>query len=312
MVTVPVVRGPVVLSLAVLLAGCELEEVSLTEPRSVLVAEVYARVGEGVDDVVGFLQWSLGSVGAPDLTGAEVRVTGPKGLTIPLFATASEVCLSGDLVGEVEGACFQAPPTVEGALLPGNRIEVEIRTGDGRVLQGGAALPGRFELIRPGVPGPCALPPGVPLELLWSRSGGAWAYTGEAVLSGLREAMALRGVELEEDSVTLVGLSISEADTTLVFPQEFGVFDRFDLDRDLALALQEGLPAGVEALVVVSALERNYVNWVRGGNFNPSGPVRVPSLRGDGTGVFGGAVRKVFRVVGGTEGPGLPSCLPGG
>ncbi len=306
------IRVWLVLVPAVLLAGCELEEVSLTEPRSVLVAEVYARVGEGMDDVVGFLQWSLGSPGARDLTDAVVRITGPKGPTIPLFSTAPEVCLSGGLVGEVEGACFQAPPTVEGALLPGDRIEVEIRTGDGGVLRGAAVLPGAFDLIRPEVTGPCALPPGVPLELLWTRSEGAWAYTGEAVLSGLREAMALRGVELEEDSVTLVGLSISEEDTTLVFPQEFGVFDRFDLDRDLALALQEGLPLGVEALVVVSALERNYVNWVRGGNFNPSGPVRVPSLRGDGTGVLGGAVRKVFRVVGGAEGPGIPGCGPGG
>jgi hypothetical protein len=44
--------------------------------------------------------------------------------------------------------------------------------------------------------------------------------------------------------------------------------------------------------VVVAAADRNYVNWVRGGNFNPSGLVRVPSVRGDGTGVFGSIVAK--------------------
>lgn len=304
-------RKLAVLHLALLLTGCELEEVSLTEPRSVLVAEVYARLGEGRAELTGFLQWTQGSLGPSDLGDAEIDVTGPGNLAIPLFPTASSACLATDLSGEVEGACFRASPLEEGVLRPGDRIEVEIRTADGGILEGGAVLPGAFALIRPDVDTPCALPPGVPLELLWTRSDGAWAYIGEAVLSGLRESMASRGVELDQDSVTLVGLSLSESDTTLVFPMEFGVFERFDLDRELALALQEGLPTGVDAEVVISALERNYVNWVRGGNFNPSGPVRVPSLRGDGTGVLGGAVRKVIRVIGGPPEPGLPGCTPG-
>jgi hypothetical protein len=261
--------------------------------------------------MTGFLQWTLGSVGPSDLADAEIHITGPNGLTFPLFPTASSECLSAELAGEVGGACFRASPLEEGVLQPGDRIEVEIRTEDGGALQGGAVLPGSFSLIRPASEERCALAPGLLLEFLWSRSEGAWAYVGEAVLWGLREAMASRGVELEKDSVTLVGLSISDRDTTLVFPGEFGVFERFDLDRELALALQEGLPPGAEARVVVSALERNYVNWVRGGNFNPSGPVRVPSLRGDGTGVLGGAVRKVVRIVGSQPGPDVPSCGSG-
>jgi len=299
------------LSGAALVAGCELEEVSLTEPQSVLVAEIYVRIGDGGQELTGFLQWSLGSPAVSDLEDAAVRVGGPKELEIPLFPTSPTECLSESLAGEVDGVCFKASPIHGTSLRPGDHIEVEVATEDGVSLRGGTALPADFALIRPGGMEQCALPPGVPLELLWSRSEGAWAYTGEAVISGLRGALAAQGIELEEDSVTLVGLSISESDTSLVFPQEFGVFERFDLDRDLALALQEGLPEGAQAEVVVSALERNYVNWVRGGNFNPSGPVRVPSLRGDGTGVLGGAVRKIIRVVGGSSGEGLPSCGPG-
>ena len=55
-----------------------------------------------------------------------------------------------------------------------------------------------------------------------------------------------------------------EEDTTVVFPTEFGVFERFDLDGDLALAVSEGLPAGTYADVTIGALDRNWANWVRG------------------------------------------------
>ena len=93
-----------------------------------------------------------------------------------------------------------------------------------------------------------------------------------------------------------------------MFPSEFGVFDRFDLEQDLALRLQRGLPAGTDAVVTIAAVERNYVNWVRGGSFNPSGQVRVASLRGDGTGVFGAAVVRRFSVVAESGPGGSPDC----
>jgi hypothetical protein len=48
---------------------------------------------------------------------------------------------------------------------------------------------------------------------------------------------------------------------------------------------------------MISATDRNYVNWVRGGNFNPSGVVRVPSVGGDGIGVFASTVTRTFEVV---------------
>jgi hypothetical protein len=103
------------------------------------------------------------------------------------------------------------------------------------------------------------------------------------------------GIDVTEDPLVLLGLSISREDTTIVFPGEFGVFDRGDLDRDLLAFLQRGLPAGASASVVVTAGDRNYVNWVRGGGFNPSGQVRLPSLSGiGGTGVFGSQVVRRF------------------
>src|SRR5690606_38046307 len=113
-----------------------------------------------------------------------------------------------------------------------------------------------------------------PFEIHWTSSEGAWAYVNETTITGLADALAPEGIEAD-DPLYLLGLSISGADTTIVFPSEFGVFDRFDLDQDLAVRLQRGLPDGTEAAVSIAAVERNYVNWARGGSFNPSGQVRV-------------------------------------
>jgi hypothetical protein len=293
-----------------LLFACELEEVSLTEPENVLVAEVFLKVGDGSDEISAFLHWTLGVSTAPDLDEATVRLERSDGLAVSLFRTEKAECLAPEVVSNISGSCFRAPPLAEGAVPPGERVFAEVSVPGGTLLEGGVVLPEGFTLASPGVEGTCALPPGVPLEFLWSKSEGAWAYSGEAVIWGLREALAPEGIELEEDSVALLGISISENDTTMVFPREFGVFDRFDLDRDLALALQEGLPLGAEAEVVISALEKNYVNWVRGGNFNPSGLVRVPSLRGDGVGVLAGVVRRIVRVVGANPDGEVPACVP--
>ena len=113
----------------------------------------------------------------------------------------------------------------------------------------------------------------------------------------------------EEDPLLLVGLSISEQDTTIVFPSEFGIFDRFDLEQDLSVRLQTGLPNSTTAEVSITAVEGNYVGWARGGNFNPSGQVRVPSLRGDGMGVFGATVSRRFFVFSSDQTSLLPDCL---
>ena len=134
----------------------------------------------------------------------------------------------------------------------------------------------------------------------------------ETVIVGIKDGLAPLGIDVESDTLELLGLSISASDTTIVFPGEFGIFSRFELDQDLATSLQDGLPPGTRAPVMISATDRNYVNWVRGGNFNPSGQVRVPSIRGDGTGVFASTVTRTFEVVVNPTPPGgafpAPAC----
>jgi hypothetical protein len=61
--------------------------------------------------------------------------------------------------------------------------------------------------------------------------------------------------------------------------------------------------------LTVAAVDRNYVNGVRGGSFNPSGRVRVSSVTGDGEGVFGSLVPLTLEVEV-LRGPSrLPACL---
>jgi hypothetical protein len=214
-------------------------------------------------------------------------------------------CLES-LPDDATGTCFAADSALAAQLLPGDALELTITLGGGGSVLGALTLPGAFALTE--VADVCRLPPDTPLDLSWSRSDGAWAYINETVIEGLPEALAAEGIEAD-DPLYLLGLSVSAADTTVTFPAEFGAFDRFDLDQDLAVRLQRGLPDETTATVSIAAVERNYVNWVRGGNFNPSGLVRVSSLRGDATGVFGGVVVRELGVLSASVGPvGVPSC----
>ncbi|MBD0319449.1 MAG: hypothetical protein ICV87_03885, partial [Gemmatimonadetes bacterium] len=85
-------------------------------------------------------------------------------------------------------------------------------------------------------------------------------------------------------------------------------------DNAALTALQSGFPDGVSVHLVVAAADRNYVNGVRGGSFNPSGPVRVSSVTGDGVGVFGSLVPLYVHIRVLTEaaarGAGLEYCQP--
>ncbi len=300
---------------ALALGGCELDEVSIARPEAVVVAEAYLLVGDGPDQVSVFLHSTLSSLDVPRLLAATVRLVASDTADLTLDRYPNAECLLSATAQAVSGACFAGGPEAEGVFRPGDRVELEITLPDGRELRGATTIPEDIRLLRPRNVAVCALPPGRNLTLMWNRSPGAWAYSAETAIWGLRSALAPQGVEVEADSVALLGLAVSESDTTIAYPSEFGVFSRFDLEREVAQALQEGLPRGTQSVVSVAALDRNYVNWVRGGNFNPSGTVRVPSLRGDGTGVLGSAVRRTVRVIGGDPflmpGQVIPSCFTG-
>lgn len=275
-----------------------------------VVAEVYLEAGQPTQRAL--LHRTLGSTpDAPRVEGATVRIDGDGGGWLQLAPVPPSECLprepeepgpgsSGPAADTAAGgSCYAA--TAPGFVQEGRSYGLEVIVPDGRRLGGRTTVPGAFEVVRPAAD-TCRLE-GASLDLTWTRSAGAWAYQVDVLFSGLAEGLRERGVADPPDTLRLIGLAVGAADTTLVFPTELGVFDRFDLDRELLLALQQGLPDGARADIVVAAGDRNFVNWARGGSFNPSGQVRVPSVTGDGTGVFASLVTRRRTLVA----PGFPS-----
>jgi hypothetical protein len=314
-------RAPAAL-LATLLAagGCTLPDVPLPQGDDVLVVEAVLRTDERVQRVL--LHRSIAGRVAAGEPGAVVRVHTEDGREIA-FLHSGGGCHppptfdpEGDEV-RVQASCFVSEASAardgESWVEPGRAYELTVETPRGERVRGRTVVPGAFRLgglaysaVREHPPAPCALPAETALTVRWTPAQGAWAYIAPLRVAGLAAALGPLGIAAPEP-LDLVGVSVSAADTSIVLPTEFGVFDRFRYDQDLLRALQRGLPAGVEVALAVAAADRNYVNGVRGGSFNPSGRVRVSSVAGDGVGVFGSLVPLHARMVVGPA-PGVPPC----
>ena len=306
--------GRIVVRIALLAAmtalgptACELSDITLAEPADLLVVEVVLKAGDTIQ--TAFLHRTVSAAGGARIFDATVTVREDGGGPPMSFeADADSLCL------------FPAPPTPPfpagtcyvargrtALVRPGIRYTLEVALPDGRRLTGSTRVPGEFALVRPAAP--CRLPAGTGIDLAWTRAAGASVYIGETRMDHLVAALRAAGVEIEraDTPVDLLGLAIGSADTTMAFPGEFGLFDRADPElHAILLAIRPGLPPGVRADIAIAAADRNYVNWVRGGAFNPSGTVRVPSLHGDGTGVIGSLV--IRRTAIDTGDADLPSC----
>ncbi len=304
-------------------AGCALTEVTVEMPEDVIVAEVQVVLTLPHDDDEPSLEaWALlhrtyQPEGAPSLSGAVVEVSGDGGNTIRLVEQDSvELCLLPDTTEDFsspDGACYRAE-AAPAPFAPGEALSLQIRAADGRILTGAGMVPGAFSMTGLALEdGQCRLLPDTNYRFEWTPSEDSWAYITDARLEGLAKAFASRGINAP-DTLYLAGVSIGREDTDIVFPRNLGVFDFFDSDedgREVIRALKDGLPEGSRAAVAITAVDRNWVNWARGGDFNPSGEVRIPSVFGDGTGVFGTAVQRRVRVRSSLRGEGEPpQCGP--
>lgn len=289
-----------VLALVAVLPACELQQVTLAPSDDVVVVEAYLRTDQA-RQIVLLHRTLQGDLSLP--VDATVTVTGPDRVEHPFTPTAIDACVEGP---QHDGTCYASGDATDPFRpVAGGRYHLAVQTADGRSIVGETVVPGAYDIMRPRS-FPCTMPAGEPLDLVWTVSDGAWVYLVDAALEGLRDALAPRGIVVEEDPFRLSGLSISKEDTTITFPTELGVFDRNNLSRELLLELQKGLPDGVEARITVSAADANYTNWARRGSFNPSGLIRVSSVAGDGVGVFGSLNVREF-VVSSTADP-WPVC----
>jgi hypothetical protein len=291
-------------------AGCELREITIAEPQDVIIAEVLLWADQLTQSA--YLHRTSSAFGSARVFDASITVAdAATGAVLYYEAAADSLCLrpAPDVPDASIGTCYIAQGNPgESSIRPGHTYTLRIEMRDGRVMTGTTMVPDRFEVHAPAV-SECHLPPGTRMTFAWSPSTGAAVYLLQTRMHGLREALREDGVPVTGSGpVTLTGLSITAADTTLSFPDEIGLFDRFDETlHPILVAISDGLPANVRTEVAIVAVDPNYVNWIRGGTFNPSGTVRLSSVAGDGTGVFGAAVvrtREIHTAAGGV----LPRC----
>lgn len=277
------------LAIALVAGACDIQEITLAESEDIVIAEITLRAGDSVQTALLHRTLQNGMPGpAP---AAEIRIRNRSGTELTFAPGALDRCA---LDPAITGRCYVSAGNYP--IIAGETYTLRIELADGGVMTGTTTVPQPFQLLRPTA-ATCNLAPNTTFEIAWTQSPNAWVYVSETLLFGLSAALAAQGITLEDDPLRLFGLSLSDRDTTVVFPTGFGLFQRFDSELTKALvAIQNGLPPGIAAQVLVAAADRNYVNWERGGNFNPSGLVRVASIRGDGTGVFGSIVPHFFNV----------------
>jgi hypothetical protein len=312
-------RAAWALPVAAAAGGCTLAEVVVPESRDVLVVEAVLRTDQVQQTIV--LHRSVRDGASLPEPRATVAVVRPGGGSVPFFR--SESCPIGNLPAggssdarlELGVTCYYSHPFHGRWVLPGATYELEIVVGPDERIGGRTTVPGAFALVGlpfdAGIedPPPCRLPPDSGFELRWTRSAGAWGYIAPLSIHGL-SAIAPPGVDAPEP-LELTGVAVSAADTSIMLPAEFGVFDRFRGNQELLRLLQRGLPEGTAATVTVAAADRNYINGIRGGTFSPSGQVRISSVTGDGVGVFGSLVPLRGAVEVGPAGGDRPPCGAG-
>jgi len=288
--------------------ACEMDSVSLIAPESLLVAEVFI-ASDGNDDLeaTAYLHRVLGSKNYGPVLGADITLrAGDQIVTLVENPDSTSTCIPPWVqreTSEIEGSlgtCYSLSELPAAFAVPGQAIQVSITDGDMSELFGQTKLPGDFSMKTPRNGRDfCALQRDQLLELNWSKSNDAWAYIVQAEVWDLADVFNY----LPEDDrppqpLFLLGLAISSDDTSMRFPSEVGLFDRYGLHRDVFEQLQKGLPESTTADISVAAVDRNFVNWARAGKFHPSGQIKTPSLAGkSGTGVIGSYVRKNFKVL---------------
>jgi len=291
--------GPL-LALALSASGCELAEVTTAPSDDLLVVEAVLR--SDLDPQRILLHRTLQGVDAGPVEDATVTVTGEDG-RVHVFRQGGDCYridrryLETDSIA-FRGTCYSTLTLDDRWVIPGRSYELRVQTREGLVARGRTTVPGEFVLVNvPSTPRgdtgtfpTCSLPPDTPLPVTWTVAEGTWSYVAQLRISGLRRALEPRGINAPEP-LELRGVAVSQSDTTILLPTQFGVFERFQYDQDLLVAIQNGLPDSTQMELVVAAADRNWVNGVRGGSFNPSGQVRISSVIGDGVvGVFGSLV----------------------
>lgn len=308
------------------LAGCDVTDVPTGSGQKMLVASATVVLTIDPADPSRISTRAVALVSEAhqqvlsQVPGASVRITGASGRSVSLVEEVDVLgactVLSEDLYG-VDGplgpigSCHTAT-AASPLFAPGEVLALAVTTPSGGVLEGTSRMPDAF--VPQGLSvegGRCRVEPGTGYRFSWAPVEGAWAHVGEAEITGLSPRLWPSSGPLYLP-VTVLGRGREVTD--MVFPGDF-VFELLSgVDNvELHRTLDAGLPGGARAEVTVAALDRNWTNWIREGRININGETVIPSVFGDGTGMFGTAVRwKVSVESRAADGAGdLPLCGAG-
>lgn len=278
------------------LGGCEVASVEIAPAPDVVVAGV--TVVLTLDDpakpsrlemsIVALITRSHLAI-SHELPGATVRVTGEHGQSVLLSEVPdpTSTCvtqLSDGFRRPPAGSCHVGRASWS-HFAPGEQLSLLVTLPDGGILTGESRLPGSFTPLGLSLKdGGCRVQPDTGHDFSWPRVDGAQAYIAEAQLTGLGELW-------QNDEPLYLVLTLRDAELTNVFfPRDF-LYELIDRKKwELHRVLHQGLPEGASANVTIGAVDRNWANWTRARR-TWEGQVRVPSVFGDGTGMFGTAVR---------------------
>ncbi|HYJ79121.1 MAG TPA: DUF4249 family protein, partial [Longimicrobiaceae bacterium] len=237
--------------------ACDLAEVAIVPGEDVIVVEAVLRTDQNTQQVL--LHRTLQGRDVGTVADASVVVTGPGGTRYE-FAQDGACYLIDRRYLESDslsfhGTCYQSVEVTRW-VQAGSTYDLRVETSDGRVILGRTTVPGAFGLTTtPSSPNNdfpppfCSLQPNTTHPILWTSSAGAWSYVAQLRISGLRAALEPQGIGAPEP-LELRGLAVSETDTRILLPSEFGVFERFQYDEELLVAIQGGFPDGVQMELV--------------------------------------------------------------
>ena len=308
------------------LAGCDLTDVPAGSGGNVFVtvATVVLTVDPAEPSRISTRAMALVSRShqqvLSEVPGASVRITGASGRSMSLVEEADPLgactVLSKELYevdGRLEpiGSCHTAS-TASALFAPGEVLTLTVTTPDGSVLEGTSRMPDAF--VPQGLSvedGRCRVEPGTGYRFAWPRRRRGMGPCGRG--GDHRSQSRICGRRTTPLYLPVTVLGRGREVTEMVFPGDFLLQLLSDVRHfELHRTLRAGLPGGSSADVVIAALDRNWANWIREGRANINGVVVIPSVFGDGTGMFGTAVRwKVSVESRETDGAGdVPLCGP--
>lgn len=276
-----------------LLGACFLDWTEVREPALVIANATVVLTVDPMDstvlstDVLAFL---VRDSADDRVTGASVRIvdrSSGRSLRLDELPDTRDACHQEN-TGPV-GTCYAAS-VASAYFAPLAELSLQVALSDGRQLSGTSTIPGLFTPSRPSLEGGhCRADPETNYRIRWGPIRNAWAYIAEAEFKGLRS-----NLWDSQDPLYLTAAWMatpSSRASMMGFPRTLIEGDVPFNARKAARRLESGLPWGVTVDLAVAAIDRNWANWIRPGQVHVAGEVPVPSVFGDGTGMFGTAVR---------------------